>query len=914
MAVKLSPLGGAAGQFFDNSGNPLSGGKLYTYGAGTTTPLVGYTTTAGTVPHSNPIVLDAAGRVPGGEIWLSDGLAYKFVLRSSADVLIGTYDNVTGISANVLSYVNAQEIQTATAGQTVFTLATTQYQPGTNTLSVFVNGLNQYGPGATYQYLETNSTTVTFLTPLAGGEKVKFTTAQIVSSSGTSANEIGYTPGGTGAVATTVQTKLRQMVSVKDFGALGDGVANDTAAFIAAAAASSYVVVPKGTYLLNSDVTALNTVFEFQDALKTGDGKLKSNHVISYSSGGVYTSRQTGFVEFNRQIKGSADLASSNLGNYPNRYYPTSAYIELLRLSPGVTVFENQTGTVTNAMNETYFRETIREMAGAGIKTVIIAYVEYQGFWFYKPSFAYPYDYDTSRTGKYWSDWLTGYPNVLTFNPVAVTLDECARLGMGVYLGLSRNGDTALMGDLYKVLVTGAPDPMRYGLTLNQRLTNAVNQTREIAADLVSQFGHMPSFTGFYISHEPDHLGSSNNYLTPVNSTSGVYPDLRSYQKPILVAPSSPLDLNTDSAATFANKMIVSGCSIFAPQDSVGPGYDFAVYANYTYVPSVAIAKLASHFAAWQAATVIANAKQNLTSRAIRLWCTTEFWQMGFVQNTTLTLSALSGASVTATAGANSFAYTDVGKWISTADTGNAIITSYTSPTIVTVDTTIVSAAGNGRPFLSTSQVSGNWSLNTQYSNDYPAVFSRVQSQLLDEWPFVEAVAIYAWFGFLDSGTLSLRPSQANSGLTDYRTRAVTLYNDYTAWQAGQRRKYSAASNLTVIQQQYYERAAAAAAIGIVDDFTTFYPRSEGSRVSYICTIRGYLETGTSTLTLTFRVNSVAVKTVSVPVIANNAGGTYTFLYSELPRGLARLIGFSFASTSANFVLQGVEVMATEAT
>ena len=79
MAVNLSPVGGVAAQFFDNSGNPLTGGKLYTYTAGTTTPAVTYTSSNGVTAHTNPIVLDAAGRVPNsGEVWLTDGLQYKF--------------------------------------------------------------------------------------------------------------------------------------------------------------------------------------------------------------------------------------------------------------------------------------------------------------------------------------------------------------------------------------------------------------------------------------------------------------------------------------------------------------------------------------------------------------------------------------------------------------------------------------------------------------------------------------------------------------------------------------------------------------------------------------------------------------------------------------------------------------------
>lgn len=106
--VNLSMLAGAGAQFFDNNGNPLSGGKLFTYAAGTTTPQVTYTTAAGNVAHTNPIVLDSAGRIPsGGEIWLTDGLSYKFTLNTSADVLIATYDNVTGNGSGILTSLAA---------------------------------------------------------------------------------------------------------------------------------------------------------------------------------------------------------------------------------------------------------------------------------------------------------------------------------------------------------------------------------------------------------------------------------------------------------------------------------------------------------------------------------------------------------------------------------------------------------------------------------------------------------------------------------------------------------------------------------------------------------------------------------------------------------------------------------------
>ena len=256
MAVNLSPIGGVAAQFFDNSGNILSGGKIFTYAAGTTTPQASYTSASGATAHANPIILDAAGRVPGGEIWLTDGFQYKFLIKTSTDVQIGSYDNINGINANFVNYTTSQELQTATAGQTVFTLTTMVYQPGTNSLSVFVDGVNQYGPGALYAYQETSATVVTFTAGLHVGADVKFTTSAINASSygnatqiaftgfngsvgnvsdlagNTGADLVGFTQSGAGAIPRSVQNKLRETVSIKDFGAVGDGSNNDTAAFL----------------------------------------------------------------------------------------------------------------------------------------------------------------------------------------------------------------------------------------------------------------------------------------------------------------------------------------------------------------------------------------------------------------------------------------------------------------------------------------------------------------------------------------------------------------------------------------------------------------------------------------------------------------------------------------------------------
>jgi hypothetical protein len=95
MAVNLSPIGNGQ-QFFDNTGLPLNGGLIYTYQAGSTTPLATYTDINGTIANSNPIVLDSSGRPPS-EIWLTYGFNYKFVVQTSAFVTLGTYDNIYGI-------------------------------------------------------------------------------------------------------------------------------------------------------------------------------------------------------------------------------------------------------------------------------------------------------------------------------------------------------------------------------------------------------------------------------------------------------------------------------------------------------------------------------------------------------------------------------------------------------------------------------------------------------------------------------------------------------------------------------------------------------------------------------------------------------------------------------------------------
>ena len=137
MAVFLSSFGGAGAQFFDNNGVPLAGGLIYTYAAGTTTPQATYTSNSGSIAQANPIVLNASGRVPSGEIWLTQLLTYKFVLQTSGGTTIGTYDNISSIAGSIPTIADF----TGTGSQTDFTLSTSP----TNlyVTNVFINGVYQ---------------------------------------------------------------------------------------------------------------------------------------------------------------------------------------------------------------------------------------------------------------------------------------------------------------------------------------------------------------------------------------------------------------------------------------------------------------------------------------------------------------------------------------------------------------------------------------------------------------------------------------------------------------------------------------------------------------------------------------------------------------------------------------------------
>jgi hypothetical protein len=111
-------------QFFNTNGDFLVGGKVYTYAAGTTTPLETYTDSSSASLNSNPVILNARGEA---NIWFGAGV-YKVKLTDSNDVEIWTVDNVAAYATSVSPAFTGSTTISATTSTPALTV--TQTGPG----------------------------------------------------------------------------------------------------------------------------------------------------------------------------------------------------------------------------------------------------------------------------------------------------------------------------------------------------------------------------------------------------------------------------------------------------------------------------------------------------------------------------------------------------------------------------------------------------------------------------------------------------------------------------------------------------------------------------------------------------------------------------------------------------------------
>lgn len=208
-------------QFFANNGTPLVGGKLYSYAAGTTTPLATYSSSSLTTPNTNPVILDSRGEAG---VWLGVQ-SYKLALYTPDNILIWTVDNIEP-SATQQDLAAAIAAAIASLTTTINTRFDNLASTSSNTQGDALIGFRQ-------------------------------------------SNSAGFLAGATGQ---TVSDKLRNVVSVTDFGAVPDGATSANAAFDAMAAAYGFVVFPAGDFLLNTRFIDVPMYFNAGAAITVATG------------------------------------------------------------------------------------------------------------------------------------------------------------------------------------------------------------------------------------------------------------------------------------------------------------------------------------------------------------------------------------------------------------------------------------------------------------------------------------------------------------------------------------------------------------------------------------------------------------------------------------------------------------------
>jgi hypothetical protein len=154
--------------FEDNLGLPLSGGKIYTYIAGTNTPTSTFSDNVGT-PNANPVILNSSGEA---NIYLDDEFAYKFLIKDSSDNLIDTQDNIS-TSGSGLSSLNYQ---------------------------VKVSSLDSIGEFLSSKFIWGDNMDVSILSPEEGGFRISVNTKDFVSGVGTTGTLPVFTDGLNGVI------------------------------------------------------------------------------------------------------------------------------------------------------------------------------------------------------------------------------------------------------------------------------------------------------------------------------------------------------------------------------------------------------------------------------------------------------------------------------------------------------------------------------------------------------------------------------------------------------------------------------------------------------------------------------------------------------------------------------------------
>lgn len=311
--------------FTDASGAPLEAGYIYIGQSNLnpeTAPVNVFWDLALTIPAGQPIrtVGGYPSRAGSPSRFYVSNDTYSITVRNRNHALVFSAFDQSDAPTSVFD-VSTQLI-TATAGQLTFTLTTFTYLPGTDTLEIYRNGLRL---NLGLDYLETNSSTVTLTAAAAAGDQFLFQGGSVVSGNQVPGSQVSFLQAGTGAVTRNIQDKAREIFSVKDFGAVGNAVADDTAAIQAAinaaqAVGQGCVYFPAGTYRANSGLTITGNNIHLAGAGTSATflyGFQASGNFLSYA-GTVSTPISGGGIREMTIIGGAQNQTSGALVRFSN--------------------------------------------------------------------------------------------------------------------------------------------------------------------------------------------------------------------------------------------------------------------------------------------------------------------------------------------------------------------------------------------------------------------------------------------------------------------------------------------------------------------------------------------------------------------------------------------------------------------
>jgi hypothetical protein len=248
--------------FNDLDGSPLENGYIYIGQSNLnpeTAPVNVFWDAALTIPAAQPV--RTVGGYPSRQgtpsRFYSSTDTYSITVRNKNRALVFSAFDQSDAPTSVFDI--STQLITATASQTTFSLTVFSYLPGTDTLQVFRNGLRL---NLNLDYLETNSSTVTLTAPAAAGDQFLFQGGAVITGDQTPGTSVSFIQAGAGAVTRNMQDKVRESVSVLDFGADNTGATDAAPAIRLAIASNRNILIPPGTYLLNSTVTAPPSAYD----------------------------------------------------------------------------------------------------------------------------------------------------------------------------------------------------------------------------------------------------------------------------------------------------------------------------------------------------------------------------------------------------------------------------------------------------------------------------------------------------------------------------------------------------------------------------------------------------------------------------------------------------------------------------